>query len=99
MKTIDELIEASSLGSTDAKAAREHAGSTAARAIETSWLYEYETRNHHPGLINPNWPLCDEAEAVQRGWTQDQIEDGELAFDPVVARPVTCTLCLELRHA
>ena len=65
---------------------------------------------HRTGLVNPNWPLCVEADAAGRGWTVDEIEDGELVDDPLiagapadaewfVARPVDCRGCLELVHA
>lgn len=37
---------------------------------------------HAPGLINPRWPLCLEADARDRGWTMAEIEDGEIAWLP-----------------
>lgn len=36
---------------------------------------------HHHGVINAQWPLCQEAEAVARGWTAAAIRNGEPATD------------------
>lgn len=66
---------------------------------------------HTAGRVNPNWPLCVETFAVSRGWTTDEIEDGELADDPLISgpphpgvnwfveRPANCHDCRELVHA
>lgn len=66
---------------------------------------------HRSGLVNPNWPLCVEADAIGRGWTVDEVEDGELVDDPLIAgepqpdvdwfvdQPVDCRGCIELVHA
>jgi hypothetical protein len=64
---------------------------------------------HAPGMVNRNWPLCLEVDARGRGWTPAEIEDGELADDPLISgvgdeewwspAPVDCRPCLELVHA
>lgn len=38
---------------------------------------------HAPGLTNPNWPLCLEADARARGWTDEEIVDGEVPWLPL----------------
>lgn len=69
-----------------------------------------EQRIHRAGLVNPNWPLCVEVDAKSRGWTINEIEDGELVDDPLIAgdpfeakwfvhADVDCLPCLELVHA
>lgn len=65
---------------------------------------------HRSGLFNPNWPLCLEVDAMDRGWTIVEVEDGELVDDPLIAgdpfaaewfvhADVDCHDCLELVHA
>lgn len=60
---------------------------------------------HAHGIANPNWPLCLEAEARSRGFTPEEIADGEIA-DPDDFElndngfwMTTCTECLSLVHA
>lgn len=38
---------------------------------------------HAPGLTNPNWPLCLEADARARGWSDEEIADGEVPWIPL----------------
>lgn len=38
---------------------------------------------HAPGVVNPNWPLCLEVEARQNGWSDAEIEDGEVPWIPL----------------
>lgn len=70
---------------------------------------------HAPGLVNPRWPLCLEAEARQNGWSDAEIGDGEVPWLPLYdhvgtecfaepgdcegGRPVPCDACAEWVHA